>query len=414
MIVRFQAKLLSEMLEIFPVVAVIGPRQVGKSTLVTMPSIGEGREYLSMDDINLRSVAESDPKGFLGRPGPVTVDEVQLVPGLLREIKRLVDHDRQAGRFLLTGSADLDHYADLSEVLAGRVGVLRLPPVTLSEETGATGWRSWLRAEDVGELDRVFSGKSGQVFDFSRILRGGFPLSIAAGSARARQLWFESFRMTYLERDLRRISDISHLAEFNRLMQLTASVTGNLLNQAHLARDAGMSPVTAGRYLSVLEASLLVHRMVPFFANIGKRMVKSPKLYWVDTGLCAYLLGIEDVEDLERKSMLRGCLFETFVMMEVMSLLAVESPSSRLYHVRSHDQLEVDGLIQHGPREILFEIKASRTVGSGDASSLEKWIRLRGKGGFGIVIYAGEDYLHLSDKVRAVPATVLFGQSKGS
>ena len=409
MIKRFHETLLQELLEIFPVVAVVGPRQVGKTTLVNSTKMGAERSYLSMDDIGLRSVAESDPKAFLDRGDAITIDEVQLVPDLLREIKRLTDKERKPGRFLLTGSADLDHCADLSAVLAGRVGVLRLPPITQAEETKASGWRDWLKSRSIKDLDQAFGNRKGMPFDFGRLIRGGFPLSLMAKSRRERSLWMESFRMTYLERDLRRISDIGNLAEFNLLMQISAGMTGGLLNQASLARDVGMSAATAGRHLSILEASLLIHRLPPYFTNIGKRLVKSPKLYWADTGLCAHLLGIDDWDDLNRPDeRLRGRLFETFVMTEVLALLPLIHPSGRLYHLRTHDQLEVDGLIEQGSRRLLFEVKASRTVTSADAAPIERWLKLKPEHGPGIVIYAGDTYQPLSKNVRAVPASLLF------
>lgn len=409
MITRFYESLLMEMLAVFPVVALVGPRQVGKSTLVTKaPGLAE-REYLTLDNIAERSLAAADPKAFLDRAGPVTVDEVQLAPGLLREIKRQTDRNRVPGRFLLTGSADLDHCADLSHVLAGRVGVLRLPPITRSEESGSQGWKRWLATESADELDAAFSGKEAAPFEWERLVRGGFPPAMAAGRARERSLWMESFRMTYLERDLRRISDIGNLADFNRLMVLTAAATGTIPNQANLARDAGLSPATAGRHLSILEASLLLRRLPPFFVNIGKRMVKSPKLYWNDTGLCAHLMGLTDATALDREAVARGRLFETFVMMEVESLIPLLDAPARLFHVRTHDQLEVDGLVESGRRKILFEIKAGQTVTADDAAPIERWIALNPGHGPGVVIHAGGEYHKLSTSVRAIPASMLFG-----
>ncbi|MDX2111933.1 MAG: ATP-binding protein [Verrucomicrobiota bacterium] len=406
MIARLYSPLLQEMLQLFPVVAVVGPRQVGKSTLVSLLS---DREYLSLDDITLRSTAEGDAKAFLDRTQPITVDEVQLVPGLLREIKRLSDLNRQPGRFLLTGSADLDHCADISHVLAGRVGVMRLPPITRAEETGATRWMDWLTSSSAESLDAAFTSHKSPPFDFSRLLRGGFPLSVRARTARERSLWMESFRLTYLERDLRRISDIGNLADFNRLMLLTAGLTATIVNQASLARDAGLSPATAGRHLSILEASLLIRRIPPYFINIGKRLVKSPKLFWTDTGLCSHLLGIADIKIIDSEPLLRGRLFESFVMMEVESLLSLLPTPARLHHVRTHDQLEVDGLIDCGRTKLLFEVKASRTVTAEDAASMEQWIALNPTHGPGIVIYSGTDYQPLTKNVRAIPASMLFG-----
>lgn len=390
-------------------VAVVGPRQVGKTTLVTMEAIGAGRRYVSLDDIGHRTLAETDPKAFLEVAGPVTVDEVQLAPGLLREMKRQIDQKREPGRYLITGSADLDHCAELSGILAGRVGIVRLPPIGRAEETGADGWRKFLSGVSVQDWDEAFGCVTCAAFGWERLLRGGFPPSLLAGTARERTLWMESFRMTYLERDLRRISDIGNLADFNRLMQLSAAVTGSLLNQASLARDAGMSPATTGRHLSVLEASLLIERVPPFFSNIGKRMVKSPKLFWKDTGLCAHLLGLSTEADFGRDGRLRGRLFETFVMMELAALLPLISPSARLYHVRTHDHLEVDGLVEEGPRKLLFEIKSGQTVTSADAIAIERWLALNPSHGPGAVLYAGRNYQALSANVRAIPVSQLFG-----
>lgn len=410
MIKRFYESLLLEMLAVFPVVALVGPRQVGKSTLATTAPDLADREYLTLDNIAERSMAESDPKAFLDRAGPLTVDEIQLAPNLLREIKQTVDQDRKPGRFLLTGSADLDHCADLSHALAGRTGVMHLPPITRSEETGCRSWEHWLKSQCADDLDAAFSGKSARSFDWDRLLSGGFPPALLARGQRERSLWMESFRMTYLERDLRRISEIGNLADFNRLMVLTASASATIPNQANLARDAGLSPATAGRHLSILEASLLIRRLPPFFANVGKRMVKSPKLCWVDTGLCAHLMGFSSANDLMRDTIAAGRLFETFVLMEVHALLSLLDVPARLYHLRTHDQLEVDGLIEVGRRHLLFEVKAGQTVTAEDAAPIERWIALNPGHGPGIVIHAGREYHKLSHNVRAIPASLLFGE----
>ena len=411
MIKRIFTTLLQDMLATFPVVAVVGSRQVGKSTLIQQPPISKGRRYLTLDDVSLYSVAQADPKTFLESDVPLSIDEVQLAPALLREIKLRVDRNREPGRYLLTGSADLDHCADISSVLAGRVGILRLPPITMAEEYEAAGWQDWMQAASVKSLDSVFGGKKFQPPPVERILSGGFPDSLLAPTARQRMLWMDSFRTTYLERDLRRISDIGNLGEFARLMNLSAAATGGLLNQAHLARDAGMSPATAGRHLSILEASFLITRLPPFFANVGKRMVKAPKLYWNDVGLAAHLCGISSMDAL-RASPLPGRFVETLLMMEIQALLPLAETPAKLFHVRTHDGLEVDGLVEIGQRHLPFEIKASRTVTASDAAPIEKWISLNPTHGPGIILYMGDQLLSLSQNVRAVPCSALFGADK--
>lgn len=410
MIYRIHTKRLIEMLNLFPVVAVIGPRQVGKSTLVLSDEISRGRRYITLDDLTSRTLAEQDPLALLDQPGPITIDEIQLAPQLLREIKQRIDRRRTPGQYLITGSADLNYCADLSHALAGRVGVLSLPPITYFEEHRAKGtplWAHWLQQ---GKVDQTaILNRAVENFDWNRIATGGFPLSLTAQNESQRVLWMESFRSTYLERDLRRISDIGHLAEFMRLMELSAIRTAQILNQAELARDAGLSAATTGRYLSILEASFLIRRLAPYYENIGKRLVKSPKLYWSDTGLVCYLLDIR-ASDLAHHRM-KGALFETFAIAEIQSLLPLYMPQARLHYLRSHDQLEIDGLIQQGTRLVPFEIKAAATVTADDANSLRRWAALTHREEVGFVLYAGNRAEPIGRNIWAIPAQAVIQDS---
>lgn len=402
MIQRIWARRLSELLDLFPVVAVIGPRQVGKSTLVLSEPIARNRRYITLDDLTSRTLAQKDPLALVEQPGPVTIDEIQLAPELLRGIKQQVDRDHSAGRYLITGSADLNYCADLSRVLAGRVGILPLPPITYFEECGMQGLPLWAHVLRQGRIDPAISAAiHPEDFHWNRIITGGFPLSLTAQNESQRVLWLDAFRSTYLERDLRRISDIGHLAEFARLMELSAARTAQSLNQADLARDAGLSPATAGRYLSILEASFLIQRQAPYYENIGKRLVKSAKLYWKDTGLVCHLLGIHP-PDLSTHRM-KGALFETFVFGEIQALLPFYMPQARFYYLRTHDGLEIDGLIQQGSTLIPFEIKAAQTVTAEDAKSLRRWMTLSGRGGTGFVLYAGNRVQLIDRDVWAIP-----------
>ncbi|MBM4024087.1 MAG: ATP-binding protein [Planctomycetes bacterium] len=410
MIERVYTKRLLEMLAVFPVVAVIGPRQVGKSTLVLSEPIARNRRYVTLDDLTSRTLAEKDPLALVEQAGPLTIDEIQLVPGLLRGIKQQVDKDRSAGRYLITGSADLNSCADLSHVLAGRVGVLPLPPITYFEEHGMQGIPLWAHVLQQRAIDPSIAARShAESFNWNRLLTGGFPPSLTAQSDSQRTLWLEAFRTTYLERDLRRLSDIGHLAEFARLMELSAARTGQLLNQAELARDAGLSPATAGRYLSILEASFLIQRLAPYYENIGKRLVKSAKLYWKDTGLVCHLLGIRAADLAAHR--LKGALFETFVFGEIQALLPLYLPQARFYYLRAHDGLEIDGLIQQGPDLIPFEIKAAQTVTAEDAKSLRRWMSLRRHDGIGFVVYAGTRVQLIGRDIWAIPIHATTGSS---
>lgn len=402
MIYRAHTARLVEMLNLFPVIAVIGPRQVGKSTLVLSEEISRGRQYVTLDDLTSRTLAEQDPRALLDQTDPITIDEIQLAPQLLRGIKQQIDRQRSAGRYLITGSADLNYCADLSHILAGRVGILSLPPITYFEERGAKGMPLWAYLLQKSRIDLTTVQKTRiEDFHWNRITTGGFPLSLTAENESQRVLWMESFRSTYLERDLRRISDIGHLAEFARLMELSAVRTAQVLNQAELARDAGLSPATMGRYLSILEASFLIHRLAPYFENIGKRLVKSPKLYWTDTGLVCHLLGIR-ASDLPGHRM-KGALFETFAIAEIRSLLPLYMPQARLYYLRTHDRLEIDGLIQQGTRLIPFEIKAAATVTANDADSIKRWMSLTQREEVGFVFYAGSRVELVGRNIWAIP-----------
>jgi uncharacterized protein len=211
----------------------------------------------------------------------------------------------------------------------------------------------------------------------------------------------ESFRQTYLERDLRRIRDIGHLTDFARLMELTAGRTAQMLNQASLSREVGLNAATLGRYLSLLEASFLIKRLMPWHANLGKRLVKSPKCYWTDTGLICHMCGVS-VTDLPRHP-LTGPLFETFVIMEMEALLQRFVPDARLHYFRSQTGLEVDALVQRGQELYPFEVKASQTVTPDDARPIKRWREWTGQTAPGFVIYAGTEIKPLGGDVTAWP-----------
>lgn len=405
---RSQAPRLKELLERFPVVAVVGPRQVGKSTLVQDPAIGAERTYRTLDDFAVLDLAKSDPRSLLAGPEPVTIDEVQRCPDLLRAIKSDVDRSREKGRFLVTGSSDLNLTANLAGELAGRVGVLPLLPITWRESCRRRQrpqWLDWIDAETLDDI-RLTPQAAPPVCVDEAIFRGGFPPALTATAAAARTDWFESYRYTYLERDVRQVSRIGDLTDFARLINLAASRTGSLLNQAAAARDAGLSAATAGRYLSVLEATFQIVRLTPWFANIGKRLVKSPKLYWEDSGLAAHLLGLRTLDEAVSHG-LAGPLFETFIMMEVRRQLGAYEPSARLHFVRSHTGLEIDGLIVRGVRQLPFEIKFAETVRGEDAAALHAYLDACHEARIGIVLYRGDEPLRLSSRVMAVPIASL-------
>jgi len=409
MIKRIHEDLLLNRIRTFPVVAMVGARQVGKSTLVQMPSIGQGRHCVTLDDLAALGMAQKDPEGFVRMAARMTIDEVQRAPGILLAIKREVDQNRQPGRYVITGSSDLDMTASLSQSLAGRVAVLPLPTLTWRERNGLTGmpsFLSWLNLDSAGALQESLKDRVFPPFDPDAIVSGGYPSVQGGVTCETRRQWLESYRYTYLERDVRQVSEIGHLSDFARLLELTATRTAQLLNQASLGRDVGLKAATTGRYLSLLEATCQILRLAPYFRNMGKRLVKSPKLYWRDTGLVCHLLGISDWAEAVAAN-LHGALWETFVVMECHALLSAFMPSARLFFWRTHNGEEVDMMIQDGQRCLPMEIKSAEGVGPADAVALEGFLDAQPAARIGVVLYQGNETRLLSRRVLAVPATGL-------
>ncbi|OGV70533.1 MAG: hypothetical protein A3K19_24740 [Lentisphaerae bacterium RIFOXYB12_FULL_65_16] len=410
---RNQLAPLLGMLKVFPVVAVIGPRQVGKSTLVQHPEIAGGRTYVTLDDLLVSDLARKDPIGLVRSAPSLTMDEAQRQSGLLAAIKQLVDEDRRPGRFLLTGSADLGFLADIAKWLAGRVGILRLHPLGWREVAGAPVrtppfWLQALAGTDAAALSVRFHAErpSPPVFSPDVLFAGGYPPAVTSSSAEARHLWFTAFRQTYLEREIRQLVHVEHLADFSRFMQLAADRTAQVLIQANLGRDLGIAPSTLCRYFNLLEATFQIIRLQPFFSNIGKRMAKAPKLHWNDTGLCAHLLTLSNWADAQSDHR-AGALLETGVINEIQSQLAAFLPDAALYYVRSHDGLEIDGLVQHGRRLVPFEVKAAATLRDDDARHLRLFMEREARCTTGLLFYLGREIVPVSRNILAMPVGAL-------
>ncbi len=318
-----------------PVVTVTGPRQSGKTTLcrLAFPSLA----YVNLEQPDTREFAQTDPRGFLaGLANGGVIDEIQRVPELLSWIQVEVDRQPRAGRFILTGSHQFELSRQVSQSLAGRTALLKLLPLSIAELQAFGPWT-------VDDL----------------IHRGGYPRIHAEGLDPAVALgdYFE----TYVQRDLRELVQLRHFADFERFVRLAAGRVGQVLNLHSLAGDVGVSGHTARAWLSLLEASYIVFRLPPWFANIGKRLIKSPKLYFYDVGLAAWLIGIRKREHLATHP-LRGPLFENLVVLEALKTFynAGERPS--LYYYRDSAGKEADLLVEQGNSMRLAEIKAAQTV----------------------------------------------------
>lgn len=326
---------------LYPVVTVLGPRQSGKTTLCRMAF--PDKPYVNLEQPDVRDFAQQDPKAFLAQyPDGAVLDEIQNVPTLLSWLQVLTDADPRKGRFVLTGSHQLQVNAQITQSLAGRTAVLELLPLSLSE-LAAVGDDSTVGPDDVNRV----------------MLQGGYPRIHAQDLPP--EVMLSDYFATYVERDVRQLINLRHLREFGQCVRLLAGRTGQLLNQTSLGNEVGVSSNTITQWLSLLEASFLVFSLAPWSANIGKRLVKSSKVYFYDVGLACWLLGIKTVEQLQHHP-LRGALFENLVVLEVMKSLRNQGLREPLYFFRDSNGLEVDLLLEHADGVQLIEIKASQTV----------------------------------------------------
>lgn len=408
---RLQTKMLLKYLKLFPVVAVSGPRQVGKSTLVQSKEILKAghRKYYTLDSFDVLELAKNEPESLIKQEGPITIDEVQLCPELLVEIKKEVDKNREPGKYLLTGSADLSFAAGLSKVLAGRVGIIDLLPLSwweIEKKEGIPWIISCLESKKFGVSDIKLKPNKKSLEDM--ILKGGYPPAALCKIVEDAHIWHGNYKQSYLERDIRQFTEILHISEFAKLLTLCSARTGRLLNQADLARDANLIPVTVARYLNLLEVTFQIKRLQPYFTNISKRQVKSPKLYWCDTGMATYLLGLNNIEAIIKNN-LWGQILETYVIMQIETYLKGFKPSASLYFWRSHDGREIDGVITDGLNKIAFEVKASKKLSYSDANAIREFVKLDKHCKFGFIFYLGDEVTLLGKNIWGLPVEALLG-----
>lgn len=407
MIRRNIHKYLAEAMADTPVVLLHGARQTGKSTLVReyTETVGDGR-YITLDDATTLMAATEDPAGFLSRfDGPIILDEVQLAPGLFRAIKLAVDRDRQPGRFLLTGSADVLLLPHLSESLAGRMEILTLWPFSSSELAG--NGRSFVDALFAeGPMPSVSSPESRPAL-LERMVTGGFPEAITRTSARRRNAWFGSYVTTILQRDVRELSNIEHLTLLPRLLSILAARAMSLSNHAELSRALGLPQSTLKRYMALLELTFLIRQIPSWSANLGKRLVKSPKVMLCDTGLMAYLLGLDSVAAIPDH--LTGALVENYVAMELTKHLGWSETRAVLYHFRERTGREVDMVLENAAGQVVgVEVKASASVTRNDLKHLRFLREQLGNRFFrGVVLYTGTESISFDENLEAVPLGAL-------
>lgn len=388
-----------------PVTLIHGPRQVGKTTLIR-DLLGQDFRYVTLDSAATLAAASADPEGFLaGLDGPVAIDEVQHEPRLLRAIKLSVDADRRPGRYLLTGSANVLALPQISESLAGRMEIVRLWPLSQGEIEGVQeNFVDAIFAPKLKLPDRAGHTRRDLL---ARACRGGFPDAVGRTRAARRAAWFDTYVTTVLQRDVRNISNIEDLTVMPRLLRLLASRLGGLLNYADLGRTLGVPQTTLRRYFSLLEMIFLVQLVEPWAANVSVRLVRSPKVHLVDTGLACALLGLDEVPDAHPAV---GPLLESFVAGELTRQLGWSTAGfgARLLHFRTQRGREVDLVLENRRGQIVgIEVKAAASVGSGDFAGLRELAELAGDRFVrGIVLYTGAETVPFSARPGLTAAPI--------
>lgn len=384
----------------FPALVVTGPRQSGKTTLLKS-MLGESHRYINLEDPDTRMRIKEDPRGFLERyfKQAMLFDEIQYAPELLSYIKTLIDDDRKAGRWVFTGSQNFTLMRGVSESLAGRIAVLSLPPFSFAEQLGQ-GANSISINELLEESPLRCHGPAGAKTQriSTVILHGHYPEPATKPSIDI-SLWCSSYIATYIERDVRNLSQVGDLNQFERFLRLCATRTGQILNTSELSREVGISVPTVKRWISLLEAGYQVYLLYPYYRNIGKRLVKSPKLYFTDTALACYLLGIGDEKTLLNSPHFPH-LFETFIITDFWKRFFNFGQMCSMYYLKTRDGLEVDMAIEAEEAMHLFEIKSGATIVPRHAASLIRAGRDLGKRVRSLsIISAAPDDFHLAGEV---------------
>jgi uncharacterized protein len=391
-----------------PVVLLNGARQTGKTTLAKAIAEKTGAHYFTLDDSATLALAAGDPAGFIRNlKGPVVLDEIQRAPDLFPAIKIAVDKNREPGRFLLTGSANVMTLPRLSESLAGRMEIIPLFPFSMGE----------LANVREGFMTRLLEGPIARTKPISiraedlaiSVTRGGYPEAVQRKADDRRSAWFASYISTILQRDVRDLARVDALHTLPNLLKLLAARTAGLMNLADIGRDAGLPHTTLTRYLALLETVFLVHRLSAWSPNIGKRLVKASKLHLTDTGLACHLIGA-NAQRLSEDRSLFGRMLETFVVGELRKQLSWAAPLTTLYHFRTATGSEVDVVLEQADGSVVgVEIKSSAAVTTSDFAALQALRDQRGKRFHaGVVLYLGDDIIPYGDRLWLVPVSALW------
>jgi uncharacterized protein len=398
---RYLGNTLKTIIKEIPVVVLTGARQVGKSTLLQNELSSANWKYITLDDFDIIDRAKEDPVGLISGNDRLIIDEVQKESGLIESIKLSIDKGK--GKYILSGSANILLMDKISDTLAGRAAYLVLNPMTRREISGEFRPKWFAKLFD-GKLPKEKKIKSTDPFQF--MLKGFMPRVIYIKKLENILRWWEGYVATYMERDLRNISNITSLTDFRKVMEALALRTGNLINQSEIARDSGISQPSVHRYINLMEIGHIITKVTPFFPNRTKRIVKSPKVYWVDPALAVFLSGYYDVDSLKisRES---GGFFENLVFLHLNALCELMAPKSKIHYYREVNQKEVDFVIEHGKKKIVIEVKLTNSPHYGDTKGLRYFVNEYPDTRSAILIHAGKEIKRFGDKIIAVPWSLL-------
>lgn len=399
---------IKEALKTNPVVLLNGARQTGKSTLVQWIANNYNYDYVTLDDFTVLNAVNQDPIGYLSAFNKsLIIDEAQRIPQLFLAIKQLVDRNRQPGQFLLTGSANIFMIPKISESLAGRMEIITLWPFSCDELLQKKS--TFIDDLFLNKLPKVNDDKLSSHTIITMMTNGGYPEIQKIASTKRKNAWFNAYITTILQRDINDISRIEGIQELPRLLSLVAARSGSLANMSNLSQDTGLVMMTLKRYLNLLEATFLIKRLPAWYKNIGKRLIKTPKIYINDTGLLSYLMGL-DQERLLSDPQLNGRCLENFVMQELHKQATWSETLPQILYYRSASGREIDFLLENRAGYLVgIEVKGSSTVNSSDFKGLLEIKERMGKYFLkGIILYTGQNTVAFADNLYAVPLSVLW------
>ena len=390
-----------------PVVLIAGPRQAGKTTLVRQMA-DQGLRYLTLDDELTQLAAKEDPVGMIRSLDRAIIDEIQRAPQLLLAIKKTVDEDRRPGRFLLTGSANLMALPNVADSLAGRMETLTLLPLSQSEMQGTT--LNWLDSAFAGVLPKVSTPLVGDAL-VEAVLRGGYPEAVSRDTSRRRTSWARQYVAAIIQRDVRDVAGVDRLDQLPRFLRALAQISGQMCNYSRLGGQVGIDHKTAARYVGVFEQMYLLKRVEVWARNRLNRIVKTPKIQFLDSGLLSTLMGLTPATAKQDRSLF-GHVLETFVYGELLKHATTADDDYQLLYYRDHDQFEVDVVVENSGGQLIgVEIKASASIGTSDMRGLKRLASVAGdRLKLGVILYDGTETLPLGNGLWAAPISTLWGR----